>query len=57
VAGLFLALPGGQATLSLLSRPFTDGAVLVVLVAVGAGSAYVLTRTRRVEQEPADARS
>lgn len=39
VAGLFLALPGGRATLSMLDRPFVDGAVLVALVVVGAVAA------------------
>ncbi|WP_156036475.1 polyprenol phosphomannose-dependent alpha 1,6 mannosyltransferase MptB [Blastococcus sp. URHD0036] len=53
VAGLFLALPGGQATLSLLSRPFTDGAVLVVLLALGAAAVWVRRRGRN-DRAPED---
>jgi hypothetical protein len=57
VAGLFLALPGGQATLSLLDRPFTDGAVLVVLVAIGAGTAWARHRRAADDQMPVERHS
>jgi hypothetical protein len=46
VAGLFLALPGGRATLSMLDRPLGDAIVLVVLVAVGAVAVGTWSRTR-----------
>ncbi len=53
VAGLFLALPGGRATLSMLDRPFVDGAVLVLFAVVGVVAAVVVVRARRRRGGPA----
>ncbi|MGY1741957.1 MULTISPECIES: polyprenol phosphomannose-dependent alpha 1,6 mannosyltransferase MptB [unclassified Blastococcus] len=52
VGGVFLALPGGQATLPLLGRPLADALVVAALVAVGAG---VLWHRRRRPTVPAGA--
>ncbi len=49
VAGLFLALPGGRATLSLIERPWVDAGVLLVLAGVAAFA--VRSRLRQTPEE------
>jgi hypothetical protein len=48
VAGIFLALPGGQATLPLLGRPLADVVVVAVLLAAGGGAVWSRRRRRPV---------
>jgi hypothetical protein len=47
VAGVFLLLPGGDATLRRFGRPLADALVLGVLLAVAAGALWVRNRRSR----------
>ncbi len=54
VAGIFLTLPGGQATLPLLGRPLADAVVVALVVSAGA-AAWLRMRRRRTPPVPAGA--